>query len=77
LISKIREEYPDRMMMTFSVIPSPKVSDTVVEPYNTTLSVHQSNRPTVQPSNRPTVQPSNRPTVQPSNRPKITLYVPT
>jgi tubulin beta len=41
LISKIREEYPDRMMLTFSVIPSPKVSDTVVEPYNTTLSVHQ------------------------------------
>ncbi|KAK8966658.1 hypothetical protein KSP40_PGU016272 [Platanthera guangdongensis] len=41
LISKIREEYPDRMMLTFSVFPSPKVSDTVVEPYNTTLSVHQ------------------------------------
>jgi len=41
LISKIREEYPDRMMMTFSVFPSPKVSDTVVEPYNCTLSVHQ------------------------------------
>ena len=41
LISKIREEYPDRMMMTFSVVPSPKVSDTVVEPYNCTLSVHQ------------------------------------
>ncbi|KAJ9565368.1 hypothetical protein OSB04_001334 [Centaurea solstitialis] len=38
LISKIREEYPDRMMMTFSVFPSPKVSDTVVEPYNATLS---------------------------------------
>ncbi|RVW16426.1 Tubulin beta-4 chain [Vitis vinifera] len=34
LISKIREEYPDRMMLTFSVFPSPKVSDTVVEPYN-------------------------------------------
>ena len=33
--------YPDRMMMTFSVVPSPKVSDTVVEPYNATLSVHQ------------------------------------
>ena len=29
LISKIREEFPDRMMATFSVIPSPKVSDTV------------------------------------------------
>jgi len=41
LISKIREEYPDRIMETFSVFPSPKVSDTVVEPYNATLSVHQ------------------------------------
>ncbi|KAG8496058.1 hypothetical protein CXB51_009291 [Gossypium anomalum] len=41
LISKIREEYPDRTMLTFSVFPSPKVSDTVVEPYNATLSVHQ------------------------------------
>ncbi|KAM6529907.1 Tubulin beta chain (Beta tubulin), variant 2 [Fusarium falciforme] len=29
------------MMATFSVAPSPKVSDTVVEPYNATLSVHQ------------------------------------
>jgi len=28
-------------MQTFSVFPSPKVSDTVVEPYNATLSVHQ------------------------------------
>ena len=41
LISKIREEYPDRIMNTYSVVPSPKVSDTVVEPYNATLSVHQ------------------------------------
>jgi len=40
-MSKIREEHPDRMMCTFSVVPSPKVSDTVVEPYNATLSVHQ------------------------------------
>ena len=29
-----KKEYPDRIMETFSVIPSPKVSDTVVEPYN-------------------------------------------
>merc|ERR1712032_1360969 len=29
LISKIREEYPDRIMNTYSVVPSPKVSDTV------------------------------------------------
>ena len=41
LISKIREEYPDRIMNTFSMVPSLKVSDTVVKPYNTTLSVHQ------------------------------------
>ena len=32
LISKIREEYPDRVMATYSIVPSPKVSDTVVEP---------------------------------------------
>ncbi|KAL7058979.1 hypothetical protein AAHC03_013955 [Spirometra sp. Aus1] len=38
---EIREEYPDRIMSTFSIVPSPKVSDTVVEPYNATLSVHQ------------------------------------
>ncbi|XWS15432.1 hypothetical protein CRYUN_Cryun34aG0000400 [Craigia yunnanensis] len=41
LLSKIREEYSDRMMLTFSVFPSPKVLDTVVEPYKATLSVHQ------------------------------------
>ncbi|KAJ7016525.1 beta-tubulin, partial [Mycena alexandri] len=41
LISKIREEYPSHMMCTFSVVLSPKVSDTVVEPYNATLSAHQ------------------------------------
>ncbi|KAL0588555.1 beta chain [Plecturocebus cupreus] len=34
LISKIRKEYPDRIMNMFSVVPSPKVSDT-------TISVHQ------------------------------------
>ncbi|XP_047542957.1 tubulin beta chain-like isoform X3 [Vanessa atalanta] len=41
LLSKIREEYPDRIMTTFSVVPSPKVSEVVLEPYNATLSVHQ------------------------------------
>jgi tubulin beta len=41
ILSKIREEYPDRMLCTFSVVPSPKVSDTVVEPYNAVLTVHQ------------------------------------
>ncbi|XP_022114129.1 tubulin beta chain [Pieris rapae] len=41
LLSKIREEFPDRIMTTFSVVPSPKVSEVVLEPYNATLSVHQ------------------------------------
>lgn len=41
ILTKIREDYPDRMMMTFSVFPSPKVSDTVVEPYNATLAINQ------------------------------------
>lgn len=41
LVSKMKEEYPDRMLSTYSVVPSPKVSDTVVEPYNATLSIHQ------------------------------------
>lgn len=41
LLTKLREEYPDRMLATFSVLPSPKVSETVVEPYNTVLSIHQ------------------------------------
>lgn len=39
-ISKIREEYPDRLVSSFSVLPSPKVSDTITEPYNATLSFH-------------------------------------
>jgi len=40
LLRKLREEYPDRMISTFSVIPSTKVSEIVVEPYNATLSLH-------------------------------------
>jgi len=32
LINKIKEEYPDRIMTTYSVVPSQNVSDTVVEP---------------------------------------------
>lgn len=41
LLAKIKEEFPDRILNTYSVVPSPKVSDTIVEPYNATLSVHQ------------------------------------
>jgi len=41
LLLKLRDAYPDRILCTFSVYPSPKVSDTVVEPYNAVLSSHQ------------------------------------
>ncbi|XP_048005851.1 tubulin beta chain-like [Leguminivora glycinivorella] len=41
LLSNLREEYPDRIIVPFTVVPSPKVSDTVVEPYNATLSLNQ------------------------------------
>jgi len=41
LISKAREEYPGRIMETSSVFSSFKGSDSLVEPYNATLSFHQ------------------------------------
>ncbi|SCZ89647.1 BZ3500_MvSof-1268-A1-R1_Chr9g10519 [Microbotryum saponariae] len=41
IASKMREEYPDRILATYSVLPSPKVSETVVEPYNAVLAFHQ------------------------------------
>ena len=41
LMARIREEYPDRIMCTYSIVPSPKVSNTMVEPYNAILSAHQ------------------------------------
>merc|ERR1711881_829495 len=41
LLLKIRGAYPDRLTKTYSIYPSPKVSDTVVEPYNAVLATHQ------------------------------------
>jgi tubulin beta len=41
LMTKLREEFPDRIISSFGIVPSPKVSDTVVEPYNAALSIHQ------------------------------------
>lgn len=41
LMTKIKEEWADRILETFSVFPCPKASDTVIEPYNAVLSVHQ------------------------------------
>ena len=37
----LREEFPDRMLCNVSVFPSPKVSDVVVEPYNSILALDQ------------------------------------
>ncbi|KAI8906752.1 tubulin beta-4 chain [Gorgonomyces haynaldii] len=39
--SLVLSKYPDRMICTYSVVPSPKVSDTVVEPYNAMLTINQ------------------------------------
>lgn len=41
LLTRIREDYPDRMLSTYSVLPSPKVSETVTEPYNAVLALNQ------------------------------------
>jgi len=41
LARQTRQQYADRIIVTFSVYPSPLISDVVVEPYNATLSVHQ------------------------------------
>lgn len=41
VLAKVCEEFPDRIMSTFSVLPSPKVSTTITEPYNATLALHQ------------------------------------
>eukprot|EP01064_Diplonema_japonicum_P010827 TRINITY_DN1805_c0_g2_i2.p1 TRINITY_DN1805_c0_g2~~TRINITY_DN1805_c0_g2_i2.p1 ORF type:complete len:448 (+),score=86.83 TRINITY_DN1805_c0_g2_i2:45-1346(+) len=40
LLSHLREEYPDKMMLTFSTVPR-RTRSFVAEPYNTVLSVHQ------------------------------------
>jgi len=41
ILLKIRDSYPDKITCSYSIYPSPKVSDTVVEPYNAVLSTHQ------------------------------------
>ncbi|EDO29628.1 predicted protein [Nematostella vectensis] len=41
ILYHLQEEYPDRILSSVSVFPSPRVSEIVVEPYNAALSVHQ------------------------------------
>ena len=38
---QIRESYPEALMTSTSIIPSPLVSDMVVEPYSCVLSLQQ------------------------------------
>ncbi|KAJ1999005.1 hypothetical protein GGI04_004761, partial [Coemansia thaxteri] len=40
MLQKVREEYPDRMVSTFTVMPSQSSSEAVIEPYNSVLSIH-------------------------------------
>ena len=40
LIWMVREEYFDHIQETLSIIPSPKMSDSVVQQYNAVLSFH-------------------------------------
>ncbi|KAI0178114.1 beta-tubulin [Pestalotiopsis sp. NC0098] len=40
LLSTFKEEFPDQIVSTFSVLPSPKIAETVVETYSAVLSMH-------------------------------------
>ncbi|XP_076766638.1 tubulin beta-4B chain-like [Xylocopa sonorina] len=42
LMTRLNEEYPDRIVKTYSVIPSPEMSDVVVEPYNAVFTLSRS-----------------------------------
>nr|CAH8832396.1 unnamed protein product [Trichobilharzia regenti] len=39
LLEQLKESWPDRIINTFSIFPSPKVSDVVVEPYNAIFTI--------------------------------------
>jgi len=41
LMGQARNAYADRIFTSFSVYPSPLISDVVVEPYNAVFSIHQ------------------------------------
>jgi tubulin beta len=41
LVEKLHEEYPERVVENFAVMPSPKVSESSCEPYNAVLSLNR------------------------------------
>lgn len=36
----MKDEFPEKQILTFSIVGSPKVSDIAVEPYNNTLGLN-------------------------------------
>lgn len=40
ILCRLREEYPDRFMMNFSLVPSPHETSVVTETYNTIMAFH-------------------------------------
>lgn len=40
-LNKLKEEFGSKIINTFSIVPSPKVSEVVVEPYNAILSINE------------------------------------
>lgn len=41
LIERLSEQYPNKITQTFSFYPSPKVSDCIIEPYNTVFAQYR------------------------------------
>ena len=41
IVEKLKEKYPKKPIFTFSVFPSPLISDSVVEPYNSILTLNK------------------------------------
>ncbi|EGB06442.1 hypothetical protein AURANDRAFT_16500, partial [Aureococcus anophagefferens] len=41
LLTKIAEEYPDRVLASFAVLPGSALSESPTQPYNAVLALHQ------------------------------------
>lgn len=40
IMSKLKDEYSDKIIQSYAVLPSTKVSDGILEPYNATFAIH-------------------------------------
>lgn len=41
ILNNLKDEYPDQILTTFSVFPSPKMANIVIDPYNCVLSLNE------------------------------------